>query len=51
MSMLIDGVAAEDHGMFREVCFVRLLKVVTSESDSALVDCTRHHPSLPFLSL
>ena len=39
------------HGVFREVCFVRLLSAVLSEADSPSIDSLRSHPSLPLLTL
>ena len=39
------------HGVFKEVCFVRLLSAVLSESDSPSVASLRGHPSLPLLTL
>ena len=51
MHDLIDGRGLEVHGVVRYFCFVRLLRLVASESDSHLIDSFRNHPSLPFLAL
>jgi hypothetical protein len=46
-----DGRGPEVHGVARDFCFVRLLRLVASESDSHRIDSFRNHPSLPFLAL
>ena len=51
MRDLIDGRGPEIHGVARDFCFVRLLRLVASESDSHRIDSFRNHPSLPFLAL
>jgi hypothetical protein len=41
----------EASGIWREVCFVRLLKIVATELDSHSIGTLRHHPALTLLSL
>ena len=38
-------------GVFREVCFVRLLSLVVNKSDISFTASLKNHPSLPFLTV